>query len=77
MQSVSTWLIMQKHEKNLGWEFVYDKDHIDPVLGIQFLSEAYYKADDDYTGRTTVPALIDTKTGKVVNNDYTLAYQLF
>lgn len=52
-----------KHEKNLGWEFVYDKDHIDPVLGIQFLSEAYYKADDDYTGRTTVPALIDTKTG--------------
>ena len=31
-----------KHEKNLGWEFVYDKDHIDPVLGIQFLSEAYY-----------------------------------
>ena len=55
-----------KHEKNLGWEFVYDKDHIDPVLGIQFLSEAYYKADDDYTGRTTVPALIDTKTGKTV-----------
>ena len=28
------------------------------------------KADDDYTGRTTVPALIDLKTGKVVNNDY-------
>lgn len=54
-----------KHEKNLGWEFVYDKDHIDPVLGIQFLSEAYYKADDDYTGRTTVPALIDTKTGSI------------
>ena len=21
-----------KHEKNLGWEFVYDKEHIDPVL---------------------------------------------
>ena len=59
-----------KHEKNLGWEFVYDEGNVDPVLGIQFLSEAYYKADDDYTGRTTVPALIDTKTGKVVNNDY-------
>lgn len=57
-------------DENLGWEFVYDKDHIDPVLGIRFLSEAYYKADDDYDGRTTVPALIDVKTGKVVNNDY-------
>lgn len=58
------------HEKNLGWEFVYDENNVDPVLGIQFLSEAYYKADDDYTGRTTVPALIDVTTGKVVNNDY-------
>lgn len=58
------------HEKNLGWEFTYDEGNIDPVLGIQFLSEAYYKADGEYTGRTTVPALIDIQTGKVVNNDY-------
>lgn len=57
-------------EENLGWEFVYDENHIDPELGIQFLSEAYYKADEEYTGRTTVPALIDITTGKVVNNDY-------
>ena len=58
------------HKKNLGWEYVYNEDNIDPVLGDQFLSEAYYRADDDYQGRTTVPALIDTLTGKVVNNDY-------
>lgn len=57
------------HEKNLGWEFVYDKDNVDPVLDIQFLSEAYYKADDDYTGRTTVPALIDVKTGTLARFD--------
>lgn len=58
------------HEKNLGWEYVYNENNIDPVLGDQFLSEAYYRADDGYQGRTTVPALIDTYTGKVVNNDY-------
>lgn len=58
------------HEKNLGWEYVYNENNIDPVLGDQFLSEAYYRADDDYQERTTVPALIDTTTGKVVNNDY-------
>lgn len=56
------------HEKNLGWEYVYNENNIDPMLGDQFLSEAYYRADDDYQGRTTVPALIDTTTGKVVNN---------
>lgn len=58
------------HAKNLGWEYVYNENNIDPVLGDQFLSEAYYRADDEYQGRTTVPALIDTTTGKVVNNDY-------
>lgn len=58
------------HEKSLGWEFVYDENNTDPVLGIQFLSEAYFKADFEYAGRTTVPALVDVKTGKVVNNDY-------
>lgn len=58
------------HEKNLGWEYVYNENNTDPVLGDQFLSEAYYRADWDYQGRTTVPALIDTETGKVVNNDY-------
>ena len=58
------------HEKNLGWEYFNNENNIDPVLGDQFLSEAYYRADDDYQGRTTVPALIDTTTGKVVNNDY-------
>lgn len=56
--------------KNLGWEFTQAPNHVDPALGIRFLSEAYYKADDDYAGRTTVPALIDVTTGKVVNNDY-------
>ena len=58
------------HKENLGWEFTFDEGHVDPVLGIQFLSEAYYAADDTYEGRTTVPALIDVTTGKVVNNDY-------
>lgn len=53
-----------------GWEFVYDKDLRDPVLGVRFLSELYYNADPSYTGRCTVPALVDVTTGKVVNNDY-------
>jgi putative glutathione S-transferase len=53
-----------------GWEFVYNEDRKDPVLGSQFLSELYYNADPDYNGRCTVPALVDVTTKKVVNNDY-------
>ncbi|WP_439235105.1 glutathione S-transferase C-terminal domain-containing protein [Lonepinella koalarum] len=58
-------------EKSLGWEFIYDENHQDPVLGVQYLSELYYNADPNYQGRPTVPALVDITTKKVVNNDYT------
>jgi putative glutathione S-transferase len=53
-----------------GWEFSLDSGGVDPVLGIRYLSEAYVKADPEYTGRATVPAVVDIQTGKVVNNDY-------
>ncbi|MGN9809613.1 glutathione S-transferase family protein [Micromonospora sp. BQ11] len=53
-----------------GWRFSLDQDAFDPVLGIGFLSEAYLATDPDYTGRVTVPALVDTVTGRVVTNDY-------
>ncbi len=52
------------------WAFTLDEDDKDPVLGIKLLSEAYKKADPDYDGRYTVPALVDVESGKVVNNDY-------
>ena len=53
-----------------GWGFPDNEFFEDPVLHIKFLSEAYYKADPEYNGRCTVPALVDVETGKVVNNDY-------
>jgi putative glutathione S-transferase len=43
---------------------------VDPVPGIRYLSEAYVKADPDYSGQATVPAVADIASGKVVNNDY-------
>jgi len=53
-----------------GWRFTLDEDGKDPVLGIGFLAEAYRATDPDYQGRVTVPALVDTRTGTVVSNDY-------
>ena len=52
------------------WAFTLDEGDKDPVLGIHLLSEAYKKADPEYRGRFTVPAIVDLKTGAVVNNDY-------
>lgn len=53
-----------------GWEFSLDEGGVDPVLGIRYLPEIYAATDPDYTGRATVPTIVDVKTKKVVNNDY-------
>jgi glutathionyl-hydroquinone reductase len=53
-----------------GWRFFLDEGRRDPVLGIEFLSEAYRATDPGYEGRVTVPAVIDTLSGRVVTNDY-------
>lgn len=53
-----------------GWEFSLDEGGVDPVLGIRYLPEIYAATDPEYTGRATVPTVVDLKTMKVVNNDY-------
>jgi putative glutathione S-transferase len=53
-----------------GWRFTLDPGGRDPVLGIEYLSEAYLRTDPAYEGRVTVPALVDVETGLVVTNDY-------
>ena len=53
-----------------GWRFTLDPDGRDPVLGIAFLSEAYLATDPTFSGRVTVPAIVDTLSGRVVTNDY-------
>ena len=53
-----------------GWRFTLDPGGVDPVLGIGFLSEAYFATDPTYAGRVTVPCLVDVRSGLVVSNDY-------
>ncbi len=53
-----------------GWRFSLDEGGRDPVLGIEFLSEAYLATDPSFTGRYTVPAIVDVHTGQVATNDY-------
>ena len=53
-----------------GWRFTLDDGGRDPVLGIEYLSEAYLKSDPGFEGRVTVPSIIDVESGRVVTNDY-------
>lgn len=70
LQDAISLAVVDPIRDDRGWRFTLDPDGRDPVLGIELLSEAYLATDPDYTGRVTVPALIDTRTGQVVSNDY-------
>jgi putative glutathione S-transferase len=53
-----------------SWTFDLDPGHRDPVLGIERLQEAYFARYPGYDRGITVPAIVDTRTGQVVTNDY-------
>jgi glutathionyl-hydroquinone reductase len=53
-----------------SWRFHNDPDNRDPVLGIEWLGEAYRKADPDFDAGVTVPAMVDVATGKVASNGF-------
>ncbi len=53
-----------------GWRFTLDEGGRDPVLGIEYLSQAYLATDPEFSGRVTVPSVVDVESGRVVTNDY-------
>lgn len=53
-----------------SWRFHLDPDNRDPVLGIEYLGEAYRTADPDFDAGITVPAMVDLRTGGVATNGF-------
>lgn len=52
-----------------GLTFANDPDGKDPLLGVTHMRDLYLQTDPDYDGAYSVPALVDTKTGKVVRQE--------
>jgi len=54
-----------------GWQFTPEKEGCteDTVDGSDYLREVYQAADDDVTGRVTVPVLWDKQEETIVNNE--------
>ena len=53
-----------------SWRFHNDPDNKDPVLGIEWLGEAYRAADPDFAAGITVPAMVEVASGKVATNGF-------
>lgn len=53
-----------------SWTFDKAPGHRDEVLGYERLQEAYFARQSGYPRGITVPAIVDTRTGAVVTNDF-------
>jgi putative glutathione S-transferase len=53
-----------------GWRFTTSPAGRDPVTGVRFLSELYHLTDPAYAGRFTVPCIWDTRTRRIISNDF-------
>lgn len=61
-----------------GWSF-QDGDGVvpDPVFAASHLRDVYAGAKPDYTGRVSVPVLLDTATSKIVSNESAEIIRMF
>ena len=61
-----------------GWSFAAEPGVIpDTVNSAAYLSEIYFLAEPDYTGRFTVPVLWDKQRGTIVNNESSEIIRMF
>ncbi len=53
-----------------GWRFPASHGGVDPVTGARFVSDLYLITDPGYRGRFTVPFVWDTRSQRIVDNDF-------
>ncbi len=71
--SVTHWLMAEQ-----GWTFQEGDGVIpDTLYNSRFLHELYSRADEQYTGRATVPILWDQHTQTIVNNELSDIIRMF
>ena len=68
-QAISMGIAGPLHDER-SWRFHNDPGGRDPVLGIEFLGEAYEKARPGYDDGVTVPTMVEIATGKAVTNNF-------
>lgn len=63
--------VVDPYRQDDGWEFSPEKSGCteDHVNGFDYLRETYVAADEEFTGRVTVPVLWDKERETIVNNE--------
>lgn len=78
LEDVVSLSVVEPALTDQGWRFGdYPGANRDKLNGATYLHELYSKADDDFTGRATVPVLWDKKRATIVNNESAEIVRIF
>eukprot|EP00180_Rhodochaete_pulchella_P002734 Plantae.Rhodophyta-Rhodochaete_pulchella.ctg4262.p1 GENE.Plantae.Rhodophyta-Rhodochaete_pulchella.ctg4262~~Plantae.Rhodophyta-Rhodochaete_pulchella.ctg4262.p1 ORF type:complete len:370 (-),score=49.44 Plantae.Rhodophyta-Rhodochaete_pulchella.ctg4262:238-1347(-) len=76
LQSVLPVTVVHYYMDEMGWRFArnesedeFGKATPEPLYGVERIRNLYFKAQEDYSGRFTVPVLWDKKQSTIVNNE--------
>ncbi|MFC5387305.1 glutathione S-transferase family protein [Aquamicrobium segne] len=70
LDNVVSVSVVEPELTDQGWRFGnYPGSNTDEVNGAIYLHELYSRADNNFTGRATVPVLWDKKRNTIVNNE--------
>jgi len=71
LEDIISYDVVDPFRAEDGWQFTPEKEGCtsDTVNGSDYLREVYQAADNDMTGRVTVPVLWDTVEETIVNNE--------
>ncbi len=70
--------VVHWHMGDQGWTFA-DGDGViaDPIMQAEYLRDVYLAADENYTGRVTVPVLWDKQRQTIVSNESAEIIRMF
>ncbi|KAI1384299.1 glutathione S-transferase [Hypoxylon trugodes] len=81
LEDVIDLYILSPSMSKEGWGWVFDGSHgtlpKDPLYGLTYLRDLYFKADPEFNGRFTVPVLWDKKNATIVNNESSEIIRMF
>jgi putative glutathione S-transferase len=71
LEKVVSMSVVDPIRDGRGWAFREGPGHgPDPINGFELLREAYQATEPGYDGHISVPLLWDTKTGRIVSNNF-------
>lgn len=79
LEQIISMSVVSPYMLDQGWTFKSDFNDVvgDPVFDKMFLKDVYTAVEPNFSGRVTVPVLLDKKSKKIVNSESSEVIRIF